>query len=168
MAAPKPIKKRIKKRYSDEEKANALTHLDANNGNVELTAHEMGIPRGTLQYWERGEVHPEVIKIKLEERLPLADRLEQLAHMLADALPDKIENANLQQAATSMAIAIDKMRLLRGEPTSIAQRQSSDEQLFNQLQRMDQCIKQLKSVDGANSENVSRAEAGTLPVARPD
>jgi hypothetical protein len=49
-------------------------------------------------------------------------------------MPDKIQAANLQQVATSMAIAIDKMQLLRGAPTSISD--IAIEQIADRIERM--------------------------------
>lgn len=135
-------KTKLKRRYSDEERAEALAAVDANGGNVQATADQLGIPGPTVDYWKRGNVHPQVLEIHNENRLPLADRLEDLAHLLADSLPDKIPDANLQQAATSMAIAIDKMRLLREQPTSIpGKAELNDDELFARLRRLADRIK---------------------------
>ena len=117
-----PMPDKRKRTYSDEEKANALVALDANGGNVMRTARELGIPHMTLEQWRRGRgVHPDVIRLRNEKREPLADRLEQVAHLLLDALPNKIGKANLQQVATAAAIAVDKSRLLRGNRPPLTQ-----------------------------------------------
>ena len=41
------------RKYTDQEKANILQHLDDNFGNVMLTAIQTGVPRRTLQDWKR-------------------------------------------------------------------------------------------------------------------
>lgn len=107
--------------YSDSERATALAALDANGGNVAATARTLQIPRSTLQEWANGRVNSEVTELRQEKKRDLAERLEDIAHELVDALPDKIGRANLQQTATTLGIVIDKMQLLKGEPTNIQQ-----------------------------------------------
>lgn len=109
-----------KRSYSDRQKAEALAALDANGGIVNRTANQLGIPRKTLEQWAKdigtGE---DVAHIRQEKRIDLAQSLEDVAYKLVEAMPGKISEANLQQIATSAGIAIDKMRLLRGEATVI-------------------------------------------------
>jgi transposase-like protein len=105
--------------YSDQRRAEALAALDANGGNLSKTSRDTGIPRQTLQEWRDGRVPEGVPELRQEKKAALADRLEELAHTIVDALPGKVADAGLQQAATSLAIAIDKMQLLRGEATAI-------------------------------------------------
>lgn len=109
----------MRRGYSDQQRAEALAALDANEGNLSETARDTGIPRQTLQEWQRGRVPEGVPELRQEKKQSLADRLEALAHTLIDVMPEKAADASLQQVATSFGIAVDKMRLLRGEPTSI-------------------------------------------------
>ncbi len=108
-----------KRQYSDSEKAEYLAALDANGGNVAHTARQTGVPRVTLQQWRNGTVSADVPKLRQEKKEALSDRLEVIAHSLVDAIPSAIAGANLQQITTSLAIAIDKMLLLKGQPTEI-------------------------------------------------
>jgi transposase-like protein len=125
----------VGRRYSDEEKAQALAALDANGGNVAKTARQIGVPRKTLAEWAADRhTHDDVAEIRQRKKIDLAQQLENIARQIADALPDKIQAANLQQAATSMAIAIDKMQLLRGAPTSISD--IAIEQIADRIERM--------------------------------
>lgn len=120
---PKRSRKGVKKRrYSDLDRANALVALKANRGNVQLTARQTGIPPPTLSHWAKQERHPEATVLGEKQIEPLADKLENIARLLIDAMPDKIGSASLQQIATSAAIAIDKSRLLRGQATTIVQK----------------------------------------------
>lgn len=112
--APKP-----RRRYTDEERANALAALAANGGNVQRTAEQLGIPQITLHNWARGKRHPEASQMGERKKGPMADRLEEIAWQLLEAIPGKIDGATLATTATAMGIAIDKARLLRGEPTAI-------------------------------------------------
>ena len=107
-------------RYSDEEKATVLATLDANEGNVALTARQLGMPDSTLRGWAKGRgTHEEIAELRDQKKGELSERLEAIAHQLVDALPGKIDEASLQQTATSLGITIDKMQLLKQKPTGI-------------------------------------------------
>jgi hypothetical protein len=110
----------VRRRYSDEERANALAALAANGGNVNQTARQLNIPEPTVRHWANGNVHPDVVKDHEEKKESMAVALDRVAQQLLDAIPGKIDKANLSHTATAMGIAIDKARLLRGEPTSIS------------------------------------------------
>jgi hypothetical protein len=109
-----------RRRYSDDERAAALAALDAHEGDVAKTARAVGVPRKTLEEWAKGRHHPDVADLRQEKKTELADQLERLAYTLAAAAYGKIDPASLQQVLTSLGIAVDKMRLLREQPTSIA------------------------------------------------
>src|SRR5262249_30829638 len=118
------------------------------------TAAQLGIPKGTLENWASARRHPEACQMAVEKKTALAGRLEDLAHLLLDemARPDKRKGASLQQCATSFGIAVDKMRLLREQPTVIPgplpdPRRMTDEQL------------------SAEIESLRRAGAGATPGA---
>lgn len=110
--------------YSDEQRATALAALDANGGNLLRTAKETRIPRQTLQDWAAGRkpngaaaaVMPEKRQRKRED---LAGALDEIAWRCVDLLPEKLENADARQVATTLGIAVEKAALLRREPTCI-------------------------------------------------
>lgn len=109
-----------KRRYSDEEKAQALAILDACGGDVSKAARQAGVPRKTLGEWANGRAVVSVVaEIRQEKKAELSERLAEVAHKLVDAIPGKVSDATLQQVATSLGITIDKMQLLKGEPTAI-------------------------------------------------
>ena len=113
-----------KKQYSDEDKASALAALDANGGNASKTARQLGIPRITLLDWSKNRgVSDDMSELRQVKKVELAEKLEEIAHKLADAIPGKINDATLQQTATSLAIAVDKLQLLKGEPTERTEHQ---------------------------------------------
>lgn len=122
--------KERRRRYSDEDRANAIAALAANGGNVNLTAKQLDIPATTLKHWADGTRHAESAQLGEQKKGPLADRLELVAWKLAESLDGKIEAAGLQQTATSLGIVIDKMQLLRNKPTEI-QGHTPDEDLRN-------------------------------------
>lgn len=123
-----------RRQYSDAEKAGVLAALDANGGNVSKTARDTGVPRKTLAEWAAARLHPDVAELRQSKKTDLATQLEDIARRLAGAIPEKMATANLQQTATSMGIAIDKMQLLRGQPTSIAD--IAVEQIADRIERM--------------------------------
>ena len=120
----------VKRQYSDEEKASALAALDANRGNVKATAQVLRIPASTLTRWRDGEgVVPAVADMREIKKADLADRLEDLAHLITDTMPNKLADADLQKLATSLGITIDKMRLLREQATSISQNLTDEQRV---------------------------------------
>jgi transposase-like protein len=126
-----------RRNYSDDDKATALAALAANEGNLKRTAQQLGIPRRTLEHWSKGKSHPAVRELAHQKKAELADRLEDIAHQLLDALPDKIANASLQHTAITLGIAVEKMRLLREQPTSISiGGDLSDDERLNRLREL--------------------------------
>lgn len=110
----------FRRQFSDNDKAAALAALDANGGNVLKTAKQINVPRSTLQEWANGRVNHDVPELRQQAKKALAERLEEIAHQLIDAVPDKIADASLQQVATALGIVVDKKQLLTGEATSRA------------------------------------------------
>ncbi len=112
-----------RRRYSDNDKATALAALDANGGNVAVTAKQTGIPRTTLIEWNDGRVIPEVSELRHIKKEELADIYEDVTRLYLDRARDKsaIENTSGNAAILAAATATDKMRLLRGLPTEIVQ-----------------------------------------------
>jgi transposase-like protein len=136
-------KKRPRKTWGDEDKIAGIAALEANNGNLILTSQQLGIPTSTLHMWSKthkagkliptnGPLKPDpeaVAKANEEFRRRLDEKLEALVHQLLDAAPGKIEKANLRDTMVAVGIGIEKMKLLRGEPTAITQREENVKQL---------------------------------------
>lgn len=118
---PEEMKAGLRRRYSDQERAEAMVVLTANGGNLAATATAIGIPYRTLRHWAAGDRHPEAIRMAREKQQPLADRLEEVVAMLAEGMDDplKIEKAPLNQIAVALGILVDKIRLLRAVPTGV-------------------------------------------------
>ncbi len=114
-AIPSTRTGRGRRRYSDEERSDALVALQANGGNLKRTARELGVPLATLAGWSYGHVHPRVSDLRNEKSGPLADRLEELAHLLLSSMmrPEKLAAARFKDIAIAVGILIDKMVLLR-------------------------------------------------------
>jgi len=114
-----------RREWSDSEKATALAALDANGGNVSHTARQLGIPRMTLADWAAGRVTDDVTELRQEKKESLADAFEALARKLVAGVGVWVdqrleEGCNPATVGTTLGIVVDKMQLLRGDPTHIA------------------------------------------------
>jgi hypothetical protein len=108
-----------RRRYSDDERANALAALAANGGNVERTARQIGVPHKTLDNWSKGACHPAVAELGNRKKGSLSDAFEDVAWKLLGVAGTKADKLNAKDAVIAAATAVDKMRLLRDEPTGI-------------------------------------------------
>lgn len=115
-----------KRQYSDNDKALALATLDANAGDISKTSRLLKVPASTLTDWSQNRgVNPEVTEIREVKKQELAEKLEEVAHALTDnilirAKTDFSVLVPLKDFAVTLGIAIDKMQLLKGEPTGIS------------------------------------------------
>jgi len=110
--------------YDDETRAEYVAMLAAEGyptkeGALTAVANQTGVPARTLSRWFNGESNPPPDKLVKQKKGLLAEKLEFIAEKILDKMADKIDDANLQQSATSLGIVIDKMQLLQGQPTSI-------------------------------------------------
>lgn len=114
--------------YSRQQIEEALAAVAANDGNVHHTARQLGIPPQTLDHWvKRERVLSDVQKLKRDE---LSSKLETIAHRLSNSiLEHDLDIVPLAAKATAMGITIEKMQLLRGQPTSITEQTSNGELL---------------------------------------
>jgi len=108
--------------YTNDDQAATLAVLASNNGNLARTSRETGIARDTIKRW-RDEESPQknasVDKRMPEARATLAERLRDFVDAALTVAPGKLHDANLRDVFTSVGIAIDKLQLLEGKPTSI-------------------------------------------------
>jgi transposase-like protein len=109
------------RKYADEERSAILEILAVNGGDVSVTSEQTGVPERTLFHWKN-----EAAKVGSGKKAALADRMEELAHILIDAIPAKVTGAHLNHIAVTLGIVTEKMLLLRGEPTSIEHHSSED------------------------------------------
>lgn len=130
LVAPKP--KRI---YSDEEKREAVA-LYFVHGTQEAVAKALDIPQRTISDWIRsdwwGEYHTLMIRSCRDEQgagfrrivkkaaVELEDRLDNGDLILDRKGREKRKPISAKDLTVIMAIATDKDRILRGEPTSIS------------------------------------------------
>ena len=108
-------------RYSDDQRAAAMAAYKANGNNLRKTARETGIPKGTLEYWARGDdANPVSDELQTNKNTELVDDLFLLAQALVKSalVKAEAEDGNVQQVTTSLGIVIDKINILMGEATS--------------------------------------------------
>lgn len=107
--------------YSEAQIAKVLAQLAINNGNVAKTARETGITRYSIDKWSKDGVPGGDVKSvrrkTTQKKEGIADKLEILIHRaIDDAVNEKtLDFGTFQQRMTATGIAIDKMRLLRGQ-----------------------------------------------------
>lgn len=106
-----------KRRYSDDERAACLAALASNGGDVAKTAREVGVPYHTLKHWADGKRHPEARQMANGKKPDLADMLEDLAYRAVRTSRRGLRHLKADRAAVVAGIAIEKMQLLRGQPT---------------------------------------------------
>lgn len=110
--------------YTDEEVAEALAVLKANGGNVLQTAKTTGIPRKTICQWRDGVSRKNIPKPLIEKKKrDLGDTIERLAFRLCDVVSRRIKKGtddSTKDLVVSIAVAVEKLLLIRGEPTSIS------------------------------------------------
>ena len=110
--------------YSHERKAEILSLLDANDGNVWRTAQESNIPHSLLQYWIANESR--YANLRQEKKTDLVDKLDFHINLALDTAQKRAEEATYGQLMTGAAIAIDKKQLLLNQPTNIVQHVNSE------------------------------------------
>lgn len=143
----------MKRTYTDEQKAEALAVLKANGGNLTRTAGATGIPRKTLAEWSKGNHVSDAAEALIPQKVDeLADKLEKIAHLISDSLPEKIEKAGLRDASVSLGVVIDKRNLLIGKPTSISESRSDKARYETAIQQLIDEMKRL-------GEKIDRPEA---------
>lgn len=90
--------------YSDGEKAAALIRLAVNKYDYEKTAAETGINKKTLGRWDK----------TVSKNGNVQGLLERAIQRLLEAVPETLSGKDW---ALTVAILIDKLQLVQGEPT---------------------------------------------------
>ncbi|MFN8451027.1 MAG: hypothetical protein U0521_21230 [Anaerolineae bacterium] len=111
------MKGKDQKRYSVARKLAALAVLDRNGGNLYQTMKETGIPEGTLSNWVKAQQEGRlpIIESALSGDASLDDQLEHLARQMVAVMPEKLDEASLQELARSLTIILDTLKETRTE-----------------------------------------------------
>lgn len=131
------------RQYTEDDKAVALAYFAACGGNQLKTSRDCGIPLSTLQDWIKGDgVNCDIVEKAVYKGTSLADKFEELANLLMDDAIEKRENASFAQTMIGVAIATDKMQLLRKLPTSINEQSSlTDDERIRKLSELHERVR---------------------------
>lgn len=106
--------------YPEELKASIIAAVHANGGNVLATSKLFNIPRDTVNYWWKHS--DRFVDLQQPSAKNLADKLESIAHDTADSLADHdLSLVTARDKASVISVMVDKMQLLRGQPTNITE-----------------------------------------------
>lgn len=121
-------------RYSDEDVARVIALVDANEGNTAETARQTGIPQRTIHHWtsDRTALVPDSQTV-LPYKRALADRFEEEAHAALDHASRMRNRAEYRDSMVAAGIAVDKMRLLRDQPTEIVTSAEERDRLLTEI-----------------------------------
>lgn len=113
--AAKP--KKVRRRYSDDFRATALAMLAANGGNVDRTARVLGVPRKTLEMWQKGQNEPpaELCQIKKRE---VMEGIESAIWKLVGVEIKDFSEINLRDWGIALGITVDKYLAIKGFPNN--------------------------------------------------
>jgi len=106
--------------YSVELKAAVIEACENNNGNTLATAKLFNIPQTTVYEWVKhsGRFN----EIRKASATNLADRIEHLANKNIDSVEvHDLSTVSYADKVRSLGVLIDKMQLLRGNPTQITE-----------------------------------------------
>jgi len=104
---------------------------------LDTIAETYGVPKTCVHDWTTHPVPEDVVRKAELAKGELADKAERVAHLIIDAAPDKIGDAGLSQSMVSFGIAVDKMRVLREQPSSITEvRAETREEKVQQLRTL--------------------------------
>lgn len=107
--------------YPEEVKAGLIAAIEANNGNVHGTAKLFDIPHDTAYYWWYNSDRYSELQKQVGQR-SLADGIEDIAEKAKDSLLEHdFSIVSARDKAAILSVAVDKMQLLRGLPTSITE-----------------------------------------------
>lgn len=155
--------KRPRRRYDDKFRASAVVMLEAagypdKEGALMTVARHLGMPHNTLRNWYHAERNPPPSELRQDIKKSLSEMLEDIAYKLIEAMPGKVLDASLQQTATSMAIAIDKMQLLSGKPTDIVENRGNPlDKLRSRLNSIVTAEGQRNGTNGTNGHGSGEA-----------
>ncbi|MBI5670290.1 MAG: transposase [Chloroflexi bacterium] len=99
----------MSRRYTDDDRRQALECLKANGGNCCQTSQETGIPVRTLRTWARQARQAEEAADVERALAQMRQRLIDNVLRLANSLEAKIDDAPLNQHASALAQLVDRL-----------------------------------------------------------
>lgn len=129
--------------YTDEQKQMALSTYTACRNNATQAArfcrdhYGFNVSPDQITNWFRGlHIATQVRENSEAVKKTLAEKCEDTAQKLLDAIMGNIEGASLGQQATAFGIVADKMLLFRGEANQILGRHISKEEAALELMKL--------------------------------
>jgi hypothetical protein len=121
--------------YTDEQKQMALmAYASCRNNAVQAAKfcrdhYNLNISHDQILRWQRGEqIAPEIRENANEVKRTLAEKSEEVADKLLDAIVGNIVGAKLSEQATAFGIVSDKMLLFRGQANQIHENRLAPEE----------------------------------------
>lgn len=112
-----------RRQYTDSDKAAALVALEANGGNVKLTARQLGLPRQTLALWAQNKhISADVPNIQHQKRDELLTLFMDEIQAALDLMASKRHEASYRDLVRAVGIFTDKYQLLSGAATDRSER----------------------------------------------
>lgn len=118
--------KKKRRSYDDKFRADAVVTLQAAGypdtpGVLARISKELGVPAWTLSRWAKGQQNPPPHQLVAEKKEDMAELFEiaALRYLKHASNEDIIKTTSARDAMMNAAVAVDKMRLLRGLPTEI-------------------------------------------------
>jgi hypothetical protein len=145
---------RVTKTYSDEEKAAAVAAVAANNGNIALTARQLGVNRRTLDGWIDSNVPKNTngpiglavsSTTKQDDCIALAKAFTRVAWKMVRLMPNAAKTATLSQLAVAAGIAVDKAKVLM--ETAHPETKLTTDDLWHRMSEIVQRAKQVDLID---------------------
>ena len=111
-----------KPQYSLQTKLAALIELERNGGNLYQTARILGMDEKTLASWAQAQREGKLVAPPLpseppvpDEDAPLDERLEQIVQQMVAIMPQKLEEASLQELVRSLTMVRATLQEARAE-----------------------------------------------------
>ena len=111
-----------RKSYDDKFRASAVVMLEAagypdKRGALEYTAKHLGVPARTLSRWFNGENNAPPDELVSKNRADLKTLIENEIYGILETMPKLRGDAEYRELGTVFGIMLDKLQLLKGEPT---------------------------------------------------
>ena len=154
-------KSKSKTKYSDTQRGEVLAILDSNGGNLSQTSRQTNVPLTTIHDWKSGLIHDEVSEIRNEKKAELSEIFERAARTyLENSLDDSsVSRTGGKDSIIAAGVAVDKMLLLRNQPTSIVQTQQS---------QVEHIVKITRQVAQMNGDTVEETLSVVMDLIEPE
>jgi len=96
-------------------KQQAMIALERNGGNLYRTAKELGISEQTLSDWAKLHQEGRLLPSDSHVDAPLDDQLEEIVNRMVAIMPEKVEEASLQELTRSLTTIIATMNQARAQ-----------------------------------------------------